>query len=374
MKKSSLLLVITLFLVLLISWTKDVQAGKDFQSQDAPVVQVVMFWMSTCGHCEYVIDEVLPPLQEQYGNQLEILLVELVTQEDVDNLYETASLVGIPPNNVGVPFMLVGEQVLKGSQEIPNQLPALIETHLASGGLDYPDFPPLQGYLPELVEAPTAEEESISQSGEQPVNSPIPGEPATLSQPEAIKEQASNGFTIALVVLVGMVLAIIFVLYVLLKDREPGIPRRNAWLDWLIPVVALAGIGVAGYLTYIETSAVEAICGPIGDCNAVQNSIYSRVFGILPVGILGLAGYVAILGAWLVQKVRQDQWGNYARLAMLGMGLFGTLYSIYLTYLELWVIYAVCMWCVSSAVLVTILMLLSAQPAVEALDSLSEDE
>ena len=374
MKKSSLLLVITLFLVLLISWTKDVQAGKDFQSQDAPVVQVVMFWMSTCGHCEYVIDEVLPPLQEQYGNQLEILLVELVTQEDVDNLYETASLVGIPPNNVGVPFMLVGEQVLQGSQEIPNQLPALIESHLASGGLGYPDFPPLQVYLPEPVEAPTAEEESISQSGEQPVISPIPGEPATLSQPEAVKEQASNGFTIALVVLVGMVLAIIFVLYVLLKDREPGIPRRNAWLDWLIPVVALAGIGVAGYLTYIETSAVEAICGPIGDCNAVQNSIYSRVFGILPVGILGLAGYVAILGAWLVQKVRQDQWGNYARLAMLGMGLFGTLYSIYLTYLELWVIYAVCMWCVSSAVLVTILMLLSAQPAVEALDSLSEDE
>lgn len=375
MKKSHILLVSTFLLVLLLSWTTDVQAGKNSQSQDSPVVHVVMFWLSTCGHCEYVINEVLPPLQDQYGDQLEILLVELVTQEDVDTLYETANLAGIPPNNVGVPFMLVGEQVLQGSQEIPDQLPALIETHLAGGGLDYPSFPTLQGYLPEAVASPTAaEEETSSQVSGQPVNSPIPEEPAALSQPEAVKEQASNGFTIALVVLVGMVLAIIFVLYVLLKDREPGIPRRYAWLDWLIPVVALAGIGVAGYLTYIETNAVEAICGPIGDCNAVQNSIYSRVFGILPVGILGLAGYVAILVAWLVQEVRQDKWGSYARLAMLGMGLFGTLYSIYLTYLELWVIYAVCMWCVSSAVLVTILMLLSAQPAVEALDSLSEDE
>ena len=95
MKKSSILLVSTLILLLLISWTTDVQAGKDSQSQDSPVVHVVMFWLSTCGHCEYVINEVLPPLQDQYGDQLEILLVELVTQEDVDTLYETANLAGV---------------------------------------------------------------------------------------------------------------------------------------------------------------------------------------------------------------------------------------------------------------------------------------
>jgi uncharacterized membrane protein len=59
---------------------------------------------------------------------------------------------------------------------------------------------------------------------------------------------------------------------------------------------------------------------------------------------------------------------------MLGMALFGTLYSIYLTYIEIWVIRAVCLWCVSSAVLITLLMLLSVQPVVEALDSLGEDE
>jgi uncharacterized membrane protein len=59
---------------------------------------------------------------------------------------------------------------------------------------------------------------------------------------------------------------------------------------------------------------------------------------------------------------------------MLGMALFGTLYSIYLTYLEIWVIRAVCIWCVSSAVLIAVLMLLSVQPAVEALDALGDDE
>ena len=154
MNKSKYVLVLLLIIGLLAPWTGDAQGSTAYQSQDQPVVRVIMFWLGTCGHCEYVINNVLPPLQERYGEQLEILLVELVTQEDVDHLYETASIVGVPPNNVGVPFMLVGEQVLQGSQEIPNQLPGLIEMHLASGGLDFPRYPPLEGYLPEQVEAP----------------------------------------------------------------------------------------------------------------------------------------------------------------------------------------------------------------------------
>ena len=133
-------------------------------------------------------------------------------------------------------------------------------------------------------------------------------------------------------------------------------------------------IGLCGRKHSGKSTAAEAICGPVGDCNAVQNSSYSRIFGILPVGILGLIGYVAIIIAWAIQKVRQDIWASYAQLAMLAMAFFGTLYSIYLTYLELWVINAVCMWCVSSAVIITLLMLLSVQPAVEALDSLGEVE
>ncbi len=373
MTKSKHLLVLILLVGLLVPWTQNTQAGMDFQSQDQPVVRVVMFWLSTCGHCEHVINEVLPPIQEQHGDQLEILLIELVTQEDVDRLYETAAIVGIPQNNVGVPFMLVGERVLKGADEIPDQLPGLIETHLASGGLDYPRFPPLESYLPETVEAP-AESKAVSE-GQSGLNQLSNTAANTESHSaETAEGSTSNGFTIALIVLIGMLLAIVYVIYALLKDREPGSSQQNSWLDWLVPIVALAGIGVAGYLTYVEVTAVEAICGPVGDCNAVQNSSYARIFGILPVGIMGLVGYVAVLIAWEIQKIRQDKWASYAQLAMLGMALFGTLYSIYLTYVELWVIHAVCMWCVSSAVLITLLMLLSVQPAVEALDSLGEDE
>ena len=195
MIKSKFVLSLLLIVGLLTPWAGDARASTDFQSQDQPVVRVVMFWLSTCGHCEYVINDVFPPLQEQYGEQLDILLIELVTQEDVDTLYETAALVGIPPNNVGVPLMLVGKEVLQGSQEIPNQLPGLIDAHLAEGGLDYPRFTTLESYLPDPVEAPSGTSSEL----EQPQSGTTSSE--ELSQAEPGKQPASNGFTIALVVL-----------------------------------------------------------------------------------------------------------------------------------------------------------------------------
>lgn len=373
MLKKLPIVVLVLLVGLIFSWSSPVYAGANLQAPEGSVVRVFMFYSSTCWHCEYVIKEVLPPLQERYGEQLEILLVELVTQSDVDKLFETAAIVGITKEQVGVPFMLVGESVLIGSDQIPTELPGLIDTHLANGGIDYPRLQPLVGYLPEAADVQPGSDALIQDDGQ---GSSAPSEAGAISDPAEgyADEPSSNGFTLALIVMVGMILAIGYMIFAMLRVSEPGGSQRTAWIDWLIPVVVLLGIGVAGYLTYIETTSVQAICGPVGDCNAVQNSSYARVLGILPVGILGLLGYAAILLAWIVHRVSDGRWGDYARLAMLGMALFGTLYSIYLTYIEIWVIEAVCIWCLSSAVLITLLMLLSIRPAREALDSLGEDE
>ncbi len=372
MLKKLLLIFLILFLGLSIAWNSPAYAKPNLQAQNDGVVRVFMFWSSTCGHCEYVIKNVLPPLQEQYGKQFEILMVELVTQEDVDQLYETADILGIPKNQVGVPFMLVGDQVLLGSDQISNELPSLMDFHLARGGTDYPRLDPLVGYLPEAAEANAENAALLQDEGEQSST------PTAIAVTEPVDvttaEPRSNGLTLALVILVGMILALAYVIFALLRDSKPGGSQRIIWIDWLIPLVAVLGMGIAGYLTYIENTSVQAICGPIGDCNTVQNSSYARALGVLPVGILGLLGYAAILIAWTVHRLREDRLGDYARLALLGMSLFGTLYSIYLTYIEIWVIIAVCIWCLSSAVLMTLLMLLSIRPAREALDALGEEE
>ena len=98
------------------------------------------------------------------------------------------------------------------------------------------------------------------------------------------------------------------------------------------------------------------------------------LFGFLPVGLLGAMGYVAILVAWGIVRFTSGMAGRMAALMLFLMVLFGVLFSIYLTYLELYVIRAVCAWCLSSAVIMALLMVLVVRPAIDAVqgDDLGE--
>jgi len=85
--------------------------------------------------------EVLSPLQEVYGDKLQIAEVDVTTPEGSE-LYQAAiAYFDIPSGRRGVPTMIVGDQVLVGSREIPAYLPGLIEQGLEEGGVDWPDIP-----------------------------------------------------------------------------------------------------------------------------------------------------------------------------------------------------------------------------------------
>ncbi len=164
----------------------------------------------------------------------------------------------------------------------------------------------------------------------------------------------NDGFTLAIVIMTGMA---IFLLYSLIAFAFGKTLPLPAWTEWLIPVLIVIGIGVAGYLSYVETQSASTICGPVGDCNTVQQSRYARLFDVLPVGVLGLLGYLGLLAAWLAQKYF-PKLDKTSAISFWGMAFFAVIFSLYLTYLEPFVIRAVCIWCLTSAVIVTLLLLL----------------
>jgi uncharacterized membrane protein len=133
--------------------------------------------------------------------------------------------------------------------------------------------------------------------------------------------------------------------------------------DWLIPLLAIIGIGVASYLSFVEVTNTEAVCGPVGDCNTVQQSPYATLFGILPVGVLGVVGYILILGVWLAGKFGPKNWQKITSIILWALALFGVLFSIYLTFLEPFVIGATCAWCLTTAVIMTVIFWASTPPA-----------
>ncbi|MBN1811993.1 MAG: hypothetical protein JXA14_09175 [Anaerolineae bacterium] len=108
-------------------------------------MQTVLFYSPTCPHCHYVMEEVLPPLQEAYGNQLGIAAIDVSTPEGLDIYYAAVAHFAIPPERLGVPTMIVGDAVLVGSGEIPTLLPDLIQQGLDEGGVGWPEIP---GFAP----------------------------------------------------------------------------------------------------------------------------------------------------------------------------------------------------------------------------------
>jgi uncharacterized membrane protein len=117
-------------------------------------------------------------------------------------------------------------------------------------------------------------------------------------------------------------------------------------------VLTVIGIGVASYLTYVHYAGIKPACTAGESCTKVQTSQWSKLAGV-PVALIGLLGYIAILGSLLAPE------GENSRLATMVMTLVGFGFSAYLTGRELFSIHAICEWCVSSAVIVTILMCLS---------------
>jgi uncharacterized membrane protein len=336
-------------------------AGPPLSSTD-PVVRAVMFWMDGCPHCREVINNVLTSLKLKHRNQLDILMIEVKTEQDFERLSRVAAAFGVSKDRVGVPFLIVGNQVLIGSGQIPAEFPGLVEKLLEAGGIDYPNEPELTSVLSAGVPFP-----DLCSPGVPCSEASVQGDSAS---PAALPggQPGSSGFELAVAVLVGMGVALVYTGLAAAGNFR----RRSAYLgpqrlEYVIPLLAAIGLVVAGYLAYVETQAVPAICGPIGDCNAVQSSPYARLFGVLPIGLLGVAGYLAILGVWFWGRLRPDRIAAYAPVMLFGMALVGVLFSLYLTYLEPFVIKAVCMWCLSSAVIITLLMLLSLGPALHAI-------
>jgi uncharacterized membrane protein len=358
-----------------------------------PAVRAVLFYSPTCPHCHQVITVDLPPLLDKYDDRLQIIGLD-ISQPGGQALYQAAiERYSIPEERRGVPTLIIGDVVLVGSLEIPQQLPDLVEKYLAQGGVDWPDIPGLAEILAAGQPAPTATSAQPAPTATSTRSSPpAPQATASPTRPPAVtptltptparsvlmvtddnlpgwqaklaRDPAGNA--LALVTLLGMVLVVAYLLVT--WPRPAGEPA--AWQAWAIPLLALFGLGVAGYLAYVETQQVAAVCGPVGDCNTVQQSSYARLFGLIPIGVLGLLGYTAMLIAWGVAHFGRGALAGLAWLALLAMALFGTFFSIYLTFLEPFVIGATCAWCVTSAIVMTALLALAAAPGKRAASTL----
>lgn len=129
------------------------------------------------------------------------------------------------------------------------------------------------------------------------------------------------------------------------------------FFKWFNLVIAGLGLVDSIYLLIYKLSDNNAMCLGSGGCSVVNTSRYSELYGV-PVSLLGVFAYLAII-ILLLLELRKIISEDNSILLIFGICLVGFLFSAYLTYIEYFVIFAVCPFCVASAVIITILFITS---------------
>jgi cytochrome c biogenesis protein CcdA/thiol-disulfide isomerase/thioredoxin len=118
-------------------------------AQLEPTVRMVYFYADDCGHCKVIIEELLKPLQTEYGAQVEIKMVEISDPENYGLLVQAEEMFEVSGEERGLPTLVIDGLVLIGEDEIRDQLPCMLDTCLAAGGTSWPDLPGLENIAEE---------------------------------------------------------------------------------------------------------------------------------------------------------------------------------------------------------------------------------
>jgi len=129
----------------------------------------------------------------------------------------------------------------------------------------------------------------------------------------------------------------------------------DKWLYRLSLAFVTLGLLVSIYMTIYKISHNDSMCLGSGDCSTVNASRYSEVNGI-PVAVIGIGGYLALLGTLLLEK-RNEFFRKNGTLIGFGLALTGFVFTLWLIYVELVLLRAICPFCVTSQISMTIVFI-----------------
>lgn len=352
-----------------------------FAQAQEPVVYGVFFYSPTCPHCHVVMEQHWPGIAARFGEQLKVVFVDVTTAAGRE-LMQTA-IWSLDLRSSGVPQLIIGDEVMVGEVEIPQRAPQVIEAGLAAGGIAYPNIPHVEDWFNNAgIASPTlASINPLANLSTDPANVlaiilllgmalsfvlVLWAGWQTIFQSQyrllscmnhemgwwavilaifmgiAVALSLLFGSSTTLVFVLALVLAGLFLLNLLLVSRKSKLEELP---NTLIPILLLVGLMASAYLSYVEMTLTEPVCGAWGDCMAVQQSNYAQIGG-MPIAMLGLLVYGLMFVLYLGRKFI----GATADLLLFVLTTVGLAFSVYLTFLEPFVIGATCAWCLTSAI------------------------
>jgi uncharacterized membrane protein len=126
----------------------------------------------------------------------------------------------------------------------------------------------------------------------------------------------------------------------------------------IVAALSLAGIFISVYLTLYKLGVIGELTCSIGSCETVNASRWSVFLG-LPVAAWGLLFYIDVFVIAAIGTTARFEDVPLISVVLAAEAAIGVVFSAWLTYLELAVIHAICIWCITSAAIVTAIFLVS---------------
>ena len=131
----------------------------------------------------------------------------------------------------------------------------------------------------------------------------------------------------------------------------------DKWLYRISVAFVVLGLLVATYMTIYKITSNDKMCLGSGDCSTVNASRYSEVNGI-PVAVIGVLGYLAILAVHYLERGR-GYFKQNGTLLIFGLALTGFIFTLWLIYVEFALLRALCPFCLTSQTAMTIIFIIS---------------
>lgn len=124
------------------------QAPVESQDFAEDAVHAYFFYANDCPHCHAALEEVVESLEAEYGDQLDVRLLEIGTPEYYEALMAVEEHFDIPAAKRSIPTLVVSDQILIGKSEIADAFPTIVREGVEAGGLD---FPQIEGLDPQAL-------------------------------------------------------------------------------------------------------------------------------------------------------------------------------------------------------------------------------
>jgi uncharacterized membrane protein len=131
--------------------------------------------------------------------------------------------------------------------------------------------------------------------------------------------------------------------------KRPELNLPDGRVNYILSgILLLAGLSIAGYLSFNKLLNRTTICFIAEGCDAVQNSPYATLPGGIPTGSLGFAAYLALtllFGLYILAPKKIKSYRPYFPVVIVAILVINNAFLIYLNYLEMVVLHALCSWC-----------------------------